>query len=323
MRAAVFDQYGPPDVVHVEDVPKPVLKDDQVLVRVHAATVCAADWRLRSATPFVVRFVAGLSRPTRRRILGMEFSGIVESVGRRVTRFAAGDEVFGSPGFASGAHAEYVCMPETGMIGPKPANLSFPEAAGVLFGGGTALYFLRKAHVHAGDNVLVYGASGSVGVYTVQLAKHFGARVTAVCSAANLALVRSLGADDVVDYTTDDFSKAGPVYDIVYDTVGKSGTERSLKSLKRGGRYIRIAPSRSSMLADMLESAWISISRPVKVISGVSRVTSDDMALFKQLFESGKLRTVIDRCYPLDQIADAHRHAESGHKKGHVVVLMN
>ena len=242
MKAAVYRRYGPPDVVHVEDVPKPSSRDNEVLVRVHATTVAAADWRMRKADPFFVRLMTGLWRP-KKPILGMEFSGTVESVGSSVTRFRAGDQVFGSTGFKFGAQAEYVCVPEDGMLATKPINMTLEEAAAVLFGGISALHFLRKAKIQAGQKVLIYGASGSVGVFAVQLAKHFGAHVTGVCSTANLELVKSLGDDEVVDYTREDFSKAGRVYDIVCDTVGKSGFSRSLKSLKRGGFYVLIGAS--------------------------------------------------------------------------------
>jgi NADPH:quinone reductase-like Zn-dependent oxidoreductase len=324
MKAAVFTRYGPPDVLEIKDVEKPVPRDNEVLVRVRAATVCAADWRMRKADPFMVRFMNGLWRPKKFNVLGAEFAGTVESVGKAVTRFKEGDEVFGSPGFRFGAHAEYICLPENGLLAMKPVNMTFEEAAAVLFGGFSALHFLRKAGIRAGQKVLIYGASGSVGVFAVQLAKHFGASVTGVCSTANLDLVKSLGADAVVDYTKEDFSSAGRVYDIVFDTVGKSGFSRSLKSLKRGGPYVLVggSGSPSSLLALIVRGLWASLTGTAKVISGVARATAEDQALLKALIEAGKLRTVIDKRYPLAEIAEAHRHAEAGHKKGHVVIVL-
>jgi NADPH:quinone reductase-like Zn-dependent oxidoreductase len=324
MKAAVYSRYGPPDVVQIKDVEKPVPKDNEVLVRIHATTVCAADWRMRKADPFLVRFMNGLLRPTKANILGMEFAGAVESVGKAVTRFGAGDQVFGSRGFKFGAHAEYVCVPEDGMLAIKPVNMTLEEAAAVLFGGVSALHFLRKAKIQAGQKALIYGASGSVGVFAVQLAKHFGAHVTGVCSAANLELVKSLGADEVIDYAREDFSRAGRVYDIVFDTVGKSGYSRSLRSLKRGGCYVRVGASGRwpAILGGMLRGMWISITGAAKVISGMAASAAGDQSLLKGLIEAGKLRTVIDRRYSLDQIAEAHRYVEAGHKKGHVVILL-
>lgn len=324
MRAAVYDRYGPPEVVHIEDIGKPAPKDDEVLVRIHAATVSAADWRMRKADPLLVRFMIGLLRPEKLRVLGMEFSGTVESVGKAVTRFAVGDRVFGSSGFRFGAHAEYLCASENGTLAIKPANMTLEEAAAVLFGGVSALHFLRKANIQAGQRVLIYGASGSVGVFAVQLAKHFGAHVTAVCSAANLELVKSLGADEVVDYTREDFSKAGRVYDIVFDATGQSGFSRSLRSLKRGGCYVRVGGSGRllAMVGGTLRGMWVSCTGAAQVVTGVATGSRGDQSFLTGLIEAGKLRTVIDRRYSLDQIVEAHRYAEAGHKKGHVVILL-
>ena len=325
MKAAVYTRYGPPDVLEIKDVEKPVPRDNEVLLRIHATTVCAADWRMRKADPFLVRFMIGLWRPKKVRVLGMEFAGVVESAGKGVTRFGEGDPVFGSTEFKFGAHAEYTCLPEDALLQIKPVNMTFEEAAAVSFGGLTALHFLRKARVRAGQKALIYGASGSVGVFAVQLAKHFGAHVTGVCSTSNLDLVRSLGADEMVDYTTADFSSAGRVYDVILDTVGKSGFSRSLRSLKRGGVYVRVGGSGRvlSMLGDILRGMWISMTRAAKVIGGVAGGTRDDLSFLKELIEAGRLRTVIDRRYALDEIAEAHRHAEGGHKKGHVVILLD
>jgi NADPH:quinone reductase-like Zn-dependent oxidoreductase len=252
----------------------------------------------------------------------MEFAGTVDSVGEGVARFDVGDEVFGMS-LKLGAHAEFVCVNESALE-TKPAGMTLEEAAAIVFGAYTALYFLRKARVRAGQNVLVYGASGSVGVFAVQLAKHFGARVTGVCSTGNVEMVKSLGADAVVDYTKEDFSSAGRVYDVICDTVGKSGFSRSLRALKRGGTYVRIAMSDGvgSLPLDLLKSTWISLTGAAKCVGGVSRNTPEDLRFIKRLVEAGQLKTVIDRRYALADIDAAFRYADARHKKGHVVVLV-
>jgi NADPH:quinone reductase-like Zn-dependent oxidoreductase len=254
----------------------------------------------------------------------MEFAGTIESVGQAVARFAACDQVFGATGFKFGTHAEYACLPEDGTLAIKPVNMTLEQAAAVFFGGFTALHFLRKAKIQAGQKVLIYGASGSVGVFAVQLAKHFGAHVTAVCGTANLDLVKSLGADRVLEYTREDFSRAGRVYDMVFDAVGHSGFSRSLKSLKRGGFYVRAGGSGRmlSMLGDMLRGMWISMTGAAKIVGGVAGGNAGDVSFLKKLIEAGEIRTVIDRRYSLDQIAEAHRYVEAGHKKGHVVIIL-
>jgi NADPH:quinone reductase-like Zn-dependent oxidoreductase len=327
MRAAVFTRYGPPDVLQIKEVAKPVPKDNEVLVRVRATTVAAADWRIRKADPFVARFFTGLLRPKRIQTTGMEFSGTVESVGSAVTRFRPGEEVFGGTLFKLGCQAEYVCLAEDGMIAPKPVNMPLEEAAAVFFGGFTVLGFLGKAPIQKGQKVLVYGASGSVGVFAVQLAKHFGAEVTAVCSTANLALVKSLGADAVVDYTKEDFSRAGRVYDMVFDTVGKSGFWRSMKCLKHGGFYVLVSFIGGEsfivgVLASLLGGLWGSVTGRAKVVGSPKQGGIQNLLLLKELIEAGKVRTVIERRYLLAEIADAHRHAEGKHKKGHVLVVV-
>jgi NADPH:quinone reductase-like Zn-dependent oxidoreductase len=323
LRAVVYCRYGPPEALRIEDVPKPVPKDNEVLVRVQASTVAAADWRMRSARPVLIRLFNGLLRP-KKKVLGMEFAGSVESAGGTVTRFHEGDWVFGSTGFQFGAHAEYLCIAEDGAVGTKPANMTVEESAAVMFGGVSAWYFLRKANIGPGQRVLIYGASGSVGLFAVQLAKQFGARVTAVCSTANLEWVKNLGADEVVDYTREDFSKAGQVYDMVFDAVGYSGFRRSLRALKRGGYYVRVGASggMASILLDMLRGMWVSFTGTAKVVGGVAADAPQALVVLKELIEAGKLKTVIDGRYPLEQIAEAHRHAEAGHKKGHVLVLI-
>lgn len=324
MKAAVYHKYGPPEVVRIEDVEKPVPRDNEVLIRVHAATVSAADWRMRTADPVIVRIMNGLWRPKKTPILGMEFAGVVESVGKAVTRFAAGDQVFGSNGLKFGGHAEYVCAPEN-VLAAKPVNMTLEEAAAVLFGGVSALFFLRKGNIQAGQKVLIYGASGSVGVFAVQLAKHFGARVTGVCSTANLEMVRSLGADEVVNYTCEDFSKAGRVYDMVFDAAGKSGFSRSLRSLKRGGSYVQVGGGGTAVVAVMGDgSRDVGLPHRRREIRYRSGERHPGRPVIPQGADRGRraLRTVIDRRYPLDRIAEAHRYVEAGHKKGHVVILI-
>ena len=313
MKAAVYSGGD----VRIQDVKKPVPKDNEVLVRIHASTICAADYRLKSF-PRVLAMLIGLRKG---KVLGMELSGTVESVGQSVTRFRPGDQVFGGTGFKLGTHAEYACTLES-RVEMKPVNMTLEEASAVMFGGLTALCFLRQAKIQSGQNVLVYGASGSVGVFAVQLAKHFGARVTGVCSTTNLDLVKSLGADEVVDYTQEDFSRAGQVYDMVVETVGKAGYPRCLKSLKRGGPLVLITISGglSSIPGDIVRQQWISITGAAKIIGGVTRPGPGDLAFLKGLIEAGELRTVIDRRYSLDNIAEAFRYAEAGHKKGHVVI---
>ncbi len=319
MKAVVFDRYGPPEVLYLADVAKPIPKDDEVLVRVRATTVCAGDIRLRRAAPFLLRAYSGLFRPSKINILGMEFVGAVESIGRRVTLCDPGDEVFGSAGLRFGAYAEYVCVSESPLVARRPLNATPEQAVALPYGGVSALYFLRAAGVRAGHQVLIYGASGSVGTCAVQLAKHFGAQVTAVCSTANVDLVRALGADEVVNYMKEDFSAAGARYDIVFDTVGKSGFWRSLKALKRGGAYVRSA---SGLLSPTLGRAWASLVGAKRIIQGTARTRAGDLSFLIELVEAGKLRPVIDRSYPLGAIAEAHRLAESGHKKGAVVIIV-
>lgn len=320
MKAAVFDRYGGPEVVRIAEVETPEPRANDVLVRVHATTICAPDWRFRAAKPFFVRMVSGLWTP-KLRILGLEFSGRIDAVGANVTRFRPGDDVFGSAGFNFGAHAEYLRLPEDHpLLALKPANMSHEEAAAVLFGGCTALHFLRKADVRAGQNVLIYGASGSVGVFAVQLAKEFGARVTGVCSTGNVDMVKALGADAVVDYTREDYSSAGRVYDVIIDTVGKSLYARGARALKPGGVFAQIAlPD----LGSLLGWTWASMTGAAKVVGGIARGLAADQAYLKELIEAGRLRTAIDRRFSLSEIADAHRLAESGHKKGHVVIVMD
>jgi NADPH:quinone reductase-like Zn-dependent oxidoreductase len=320
LKAAVYRKYGPPDVLHIEDVAKPVPKDNEVLVRIHTTTVCAGDVRFRKADPFFLRWLNGLSRPKKIPILGMEFAGAIEQVGRSVTGYRIGDPVFGSMGLKFGAYAQYASVPATPQLALKPDSVTYEDAAALPFGSVSALFFLRKASIRPGQKLLVYGASGSVGTFAVQLAKHFGAHVTGVCSTANLELVKSLGADEVVDYTREDFSKAGHIYDVVFDTVGKSGFRRSMKALRRGGIFVRAA---SGLLSPTIGRLWISLTGAGHLIGGMARIRAGDLSFLMGLVEAGTIRTVIDRRFSLDAIADAHRYVETGHKKGNVVIVVD
>jgi NADPH:quinone reductase-like Zn-dependent oxidoreductase len=322
MRAAVYTRYGPPEVVELKDVPKPVPKDNEVLIKVHATTITSGDWRagsLNVPTGFglISRLFFGISRP-RRPILGTELSGTVESVGKDVRRFKVGDQVFAFSGVAMGCHAEYRCMPESGAVALKPANLSFEEAAAISFGGTTALDFLRRARIHQGDKVLINGASGAVGTAAIQLAKHFGVEVTGVCSTGNLELVTSIGADKVIDYTHEDFTQNGETYDIIMDTAGTAGFSRSKRSLKEGGRLLLVLGT----LPDMLQSAWASMRSSTRIIAGPASERPEDLQFLAALAESGELKPIIDRRYPFERIAEAHRYVDTGHKRGNVVVTL-
>jgi NADPH:quinone reductase-like Zn-dependent oxidoreductase len=319
LKAAVYRKYGPPDVLHIENVEKPVPKDNQVLVRVHATTVCAGDVRFRKADPFFLRWLNGIRRPKKINILGMEVAGTIERVGESVSGCRIGDEVFGSTGLKFGAYAEYACIAEGPLLALRSANVNLETAAAIPFGGVSALHFLRKANLRAGQTVLIYGASGSVGTFAVQLAKYFGAHVTGVCSTRNLDLVRSLGADDVIDYTKNDFSKNGRVYDVIFDTVGKSGFWRSVRSLKRGGSYVFAA---SGLLAPTLGRLWATLTGAGQLIGGIARMKAGDLRFLMDLVETGKMQVVIHRRYPLDRIAEANRYVETGHKRGNVVVTV-
>lgn len=318
MKAVIYTKYGPPDVLQLKEAEKPSPKDNEILVKIHATTVTSGDVRMRKAEPFAVRTFNGLLKP-KKHILGVEFAGEVESTGKNVKQFKTGDKVFGSPSTGFGTYAEYKCVGEDEVVALKPANLTFEEAAAVPFGGLASLHFLRKANIKKKQNVLVYGASGSLGTAAVQIAKSFGAEVTGICSTANIELVKSLGADKVIDYTKEDFTKNGEVYDVIYDTVGKSPFSGSVKSLKDNGYYLRAVRISPSSLARGL---WTKITSSKKVIGGISDDTKEKLIFIKELIEAGKYKPVIDRRYPLEQIADAHRYVEGGHKKGNVVITI-
>ena len=320
MRAVVQDRYGPPEVVHLEDVEKPVPADDQILIRIRASTVTQTDAHLRGAYPWVWRLFVGLRRP-RIRTLGIELAGEVEAVGASVHDFKVGDAVFGGlRGF--GAHAEYICVKESSAITHKPDNLSFEEAAAVSDGTSEALGALRKAGIHEGQRLVIYGASGSLGTAAVQLAKHHGAHVTAVCNTKNVEIVRSLGADEVIDYTRDDFTKNGQQYDAIIDAVGKYAWHWGRKALKPGGVYVEtdFGPYKLETVVMWVLTRWFG-SRRLRFAGGWRN--RPDLLFVKGLIEAGEYRPVIDRRYPMDQAAEAHRYVETWQKTGNVVLTMS
>lgn len=322
MKAVVYERYGSPEVLQLKEVEKPTPKNNEILIKTHATTVTSGDWRVRSLNVpigfrLIMRLVFGVSKP-KQPILGSELAGVVESVGEGVRKFKVGDQVFAFSDAAMGCHAEYKCMPGDGAVALKPTNLTYDEAAALSFGGTTALDFLRRGKLQSGERVLINGASGGVGTAAVQLAKHFGADVTGVCSTANMELVRSLGASHLIDYTREDFTQDGETYDVIVDTVGTAPFFRSKASLKEGGRLLMVLAG----LPDMLQIPWVSMTSSKKVIAGPATGRAEDLRFLAGLAEAGEFKPVIDRRYPFEQIAEAHRYVDTGRKKGNVVITL-
>lgn len=328
MKAIVWTKYGSADGLQLREVAKPTPRDNEVLIKVNAATASTADTELRRlklpllfAIP--LRLYLGFIKPTRITILGTEFAGEIESAGKDVTRYKPGDQVFGYTGLAMGTYAEYMCLTEkpsglAGVLGKKPVNMSYEEAAAVPFGGLEALHSLRKANIQRGQKVLIVGAGGSIGTWSVQLAKYYGAEVTGVDKPGKLEMLRSIGADHVIDYTREDFTKNGKTYDVILDTIGKSPFSGSLRSLKENGTYLNANPG----LFGGIRMRWASKGSSKKVIPWTAGYTTSNLLALKELIEAGKIKPVIDRRYPLEQTAEAHRYVDEGHKKGNVVITV-
>ena len=322
MKAVVYEKYGSPDVLELKEIAKPTPRDNEVLIKVHATTVTVADIRSRSFTVprsvwLPARIALGFRKP-KKAILGMELAGEIESAGKDVKLFKKGDQVFAATLISFGAYAGYKCLPEDAAISIKPSNITYEEAAALPIGARTALHYLRKANIQPGQKVLVYGASGSVGTYAVQLARYFGAEVTGVCSTANLALVKSLGADKVIDYTVEDFSTKDETYDVIFEAVDKSSFSACMRSLKKDGIYLNV-----TVPLPGIRMLWTQLTSGKKLILGQNSPEKAEALIFlKELVEAGKIKVVIDRCYPLEQIVEAHRYVDKGHKKGNVVITV-
>jgi 2-desacetyl-2-hydroxyethyl bacteriochlorophyllide A dehydrogenase len=326
MKAVVWTKYGSPDVLQLKEIAKPTPKADEVLIRIYATTVTAGDCEARNLKiPILIRLpmrmYVGLRKPKRITILGQELAGEIEAIGKDVKRFKAGDQIFGTTGLGFGAYAEYICLPEKsamGVLATKPANMTYQEAAAVPTGGLEALHFIRKGNIQRGEKVLIIGAGGSIGTFAVQLAKYFGAEVTGVDSTSKLEMLRSIGADRVIDYTQEDFTRNGQTYDVIFDVMGKSSFSGSVRSLKQNGRYLL----GNAGLSQMVRGRWTSIRSSKKVIIGAANQKNQDLLFLKALIEAGKIKSVIDRRYPLEQIVEGHRYVDTGQKKGNVVITL-
>jgi len=328
MKAIVWTKYGSSAVLQLKEVAKPTPKDNEVLVKIHATTVTAGDCELRRLKFPIwlwlpMRIYVGLRKPKKITILGQELAGEIESVGKDVKLFRKGDQVFGTTGFGFGAYAEYICLPEKpeemeGPLAIKPANMTYEEAAAVPVGGLEALHFLRKGNIQSGQKVLINGAGGSIGTFAIQLAKYFGAEVTGVDSTRKLDMLRSIGADQIIDYTQEDFTKSGETYDVIFDVVGKSSFSGCIRSLKKKGFYLLANPG----LSQMVRGRWTSMTSSKKVIFGAASPKTEDLIFLKELIEAGKIKSAIDRRYPLEQIAEAHSYVDKGQKTGNVVITV-
>jgi NADPH:quinone reductase-like Zn-dependent oxidoreductase len=328
MKAIVYTEYGPSDVLHLKEVEKPVPKDNEILIRIYATPVnfgdiTARNFRIISPRKFSMplplwflsKLLFGFRKP-RKKILGSEFAGEIEAVGKDVKLFRTSDQVFGYRGMSLGANAEYLCMPEKGLAAIKPVNMTYEEASAVPYGAITSLSLLRKVNIRKGQKVLINGASGGIGSYAVQFARYFGAEVTGVCGTQRLKLVKSLGADKVIDYTKEDFTDSSETYDFIIDILGKSSFSRVKRSLKPNGRCLLV----SFKMKQLFQMLWTKIKGGKRVICALSTEKAEDLTFIKELIEAGKIKSVVDRCYPLEQAAEAHRYYESGKKKGSVVI---
>jgi len=327
MKAIVWTKYGSPNVLQLKEIAKPTPKANEVLIKIYATTVTAGDCEARSLKmPILIRLpmrmYVGLRKPKRIRILGQELAGEIEAIGKDVKRFKAGDQVFGTTGLGFGAYAEYICPPEKsamGVLATKPTNMTYEEAAAVPTGGLEALHFIRKGNIQRGEKVLIIGAGGSIGTFAVQLARYFGAEVTGVDSSGKLNMLRTIGADHVIDYTQEDITKGAEIYDVIFDVMGKSSFSGSVRSLKQNGRYLL----GNAGLSQMVRGRWTSIRSSKKVIIGAANQKNEDLLFLKALIEAGKMKSVIDRRYPLEQIAEGHRYVDTGQKKGNVVITIS